>query len=137
MKKSEIIYKRLREEFEDFKNWDQFADKFGVSRQAINERRKKGEVDINEIRRVFPDVNTSWLLSENEAELKSLPVKKKFTGSENARAAEGLVKKYESRKSLKEASDKERDILIEYLRAQAESLSEGLRRLSELERNRD
>lgn len=81
--KTEIVYKRLKEEYKKYANWDEFAEEFGVSRQALNKRRKKESLPYDEIKKIFPHVNRDWLNSEDEIELKSLPVKQKFTNEVN------------------------------------------------------
>jgi hypothetical protein len=88
--KSNIIYTRLKEEYTEFANWGDFAKFWGISRQAINNRKNKTSIDYEEIRQKFPDVNKDWLYSDDENELKKLPVKNSFTNEENVPYARSI-----------------------------------------------
>lgn len=82
-KKAEIVYTRLKNEYGKELNWDDFSALFGISRQAMDKRRRKNKTNYDEIIDIFPDINRTWLHSERESELKSLPVKNKFTSNVN------------------------------------------------------
>lgn len=74
VKKSQIIYERLKSAYGHTSD-SSIGDVFGISKQAIGKRKKKDDVDEDEIIRLFPDVNKEWLYSENFDDLKKLPVR--------------------------------------------------------------
>lgn len=131
--KPKIIYKRLKESLGEGATWSDLGNKLGISRQAVNDRKNKDTVDYEDIERAFPDINKDWLYADSYEDLMLLPVKKSFT---NDATIEEKIQEYSTRKANGSVSENERDLLLQFLLDHAESVSEGLRRLIEIERNR-
>jgi len=75
-KKSKIIYERLYNEYGG--GWDtqeEFAKLLGITRQGLDYRKAKNVIKYDEIKRLLPEVNRQWLHSDDEEELRQLPVK--------------------------------------------------------------
>jgi len=88
---------------------------------TISNWKERGKVNWNRIESYCENVRKDYLTTGERPMFKNPSMEEKVT-------------EYESLRSDSGPSDTERDLLIEFLRDQAESLSEGLRRLSELER---
>lgn len=81
-----------------------------------------------------------WIVSRTEQKSKKVKNSQSLDEYRKSKASPSLedkLKEYESRKADSNFSDTERDLLLEYLLSHAESLSEGLRRLVEIEKDRD
>ena len=81
--RAEIIYTRLYKEYDKYNNMDEFAGIFNITRQALYARKRNKEVATEQIRELFPQVNTEWLYSYDPEILKTAPVKKNFTNMVN------------------------------------------------------
>lgn len=96
---------------------------------AISNWKSRG-VDWNRIIQRFPSLDVKYV----KTGVKDLP-----TPEDKVEKVKRLMSEYESRKSERQPSDEEREILLEFLQKQAEALSKGLHRLSYLsqdDRNR-
>lgn len=101
------------------------ANKIGVSPTTVW-RWRKGETH-NFTLKVLRSIATALQIEVNA--LRGIDPK-----SDAVIRVEERLKTYESRVGVKGVSDNEREILLEFLLSQAESLAEGLRRLRGLER---
>lgn len=101
------------------------ANKIGVSPTTVW-RWRKGETQ-NFTLKVLRSIATALQIEVNA--LRGIDPK-----SDAVIRVEERLKTYESRVGVKGVSDNEREILLEFLLSQAESLAEGLRRLRGLER---
>lgn len=128
--KSKIIYERLYREYGNWKNKQEFADEFGISRQQINNRMKSERIDYSEIIAVFPHVNTRWLYSETEGELKSLPVKDDLTNSKLINP--GALSRIKSQIASEGIPDSDLDVIIDIVRSRASNLSQDLKEFADL-----
>lgn len=142
--KAAIIYDRLRNEYDDYNSMAEFAQVFGLSRQALNERKRKDSVDYDEIIKLFPDVNRDWLFSEDEHVLRHAPLKKNFpegksspfTGQHPHYSIDELLKEERSRLGISDIPDTEQGRVLQDALDDAVSTVLKLRRLIEMEKKK-
>lgn len=77
--KSKIIYNRLYKEYGGWDSVEEFMSVFGLARQSYYDKQKSEKIDYDEIKKALPEVNTEWLFSDNEYELKNLSVRNRLT----------------------------------------------------------
>jgi hypothetical protein len=126
--KSEIIYSRLFQEYNDWENKDEFMAEFGLGRQSFYERKKKKTVDYDEIIDIFPEVNRKWLFSSDKEGLEKLPVRNDQTKlKSNLTHKFRLLEQKISDEGVDYDAQKE---LLEFLEDRTESLSQELAEIS-------
>lgn len=142
--KASIIYDRLREEYDEYTNMTEFARVFGLTRQALNDRKKKDSVDYDEIIKFFPEVNRDWLFSDDEHKLRHAPVKKNLPDENNHPvndhshhySIDELLKEERSRLGISDIPDTELGRVLQDALDDAVSTVLKLRRLIEMEKKK-